>query len=93
MLVLYRRAGEGLVIKNAITGHTHDLDFMYNKPPYSFYMLNGERIRKPEKDCFYIDDDYEIMIIVVEAGKAVRIGIDAPDHWDIARKESLNLTA
>lgn len=87
MLILYRKSGEGIEIKNKISGDLFDFDFLYNRSGKTTYRINGELRTIDEREPFYVDDNSEVMTIVIQAEQSIRIGIDAPEHFQIRRKE------
>ncbi len=87
MLILYRKSGEGIQVRNRTTGELFDFDFLFNKSPINYYRINGETVEKNEKASFYLDSNREIMCMVIYTDSSIRVGIDAPRNFQIRRKE------
>lgn len=87
MLILYRKPGEGVEIKNKLNGRRYDFDFMYNEGDLSHYRINGEEKTKGANQPFYLDDDEEVLVIIINCESSVRLGIDGPRYWNVRRKE------
>lgn len=87
MLILYRKAGQGIEIKNKQTGDTYDFDFICNSNPIIKCKVNGKEKGQSERYPFYLDEDKEVMVIVIKSDLSVRVGVDAPRHYAIRRKE------
>ena len=87
MLILYRKSGQGIEIQNEVNKESFDFDFLYNRSGKTAYRINGDIKVVGEKEPFYLDDNAEVMVIVIQAEGAIRVGIDAPRHFNIRRKE------
>lgn len=87
MLILFRKPGQGIEVRNRVNGDRFDFDFMYRRAPSSFYRINGVECERNETAPFYLDENYEVMVVVVKLEGGARFGIDAPRHFDIRRKE------
>lgn len=87
MLILYRKSGQGIEVQNRVNKETFDFDFLYNRKGKTAYRINGEVKEIGEKEPFYLDPNAEVMVIIIQADNSIRVGIDAPKHWNIRRKE------
>lgn len=87
MLVLHRRYGQGLVVKNDKTLEEFDIDYMYTKGGAALLRVNEKEMLKKIGEPFYLDKSEEVMIISMFKDMSFRIAIGAPKCWNIRRKE------
>ena len=87
MLVLYRKSGQGIQVKNSVNGELFDFDFLFNDGDQSSYRVNGVKESRSAGAPFYLDANCEIMVVIINAEDAIRVGVDAPRHFKIRRKE------
>lgn len=87
MLMLFRKPGQGIEIKNKHTGKLCDFDFLYNENGLSHYRVNGQSSSMGQDEPFYLDEEKSVMVIIMHSDSSVRVGIDAPMEWIIRRKE------
>lgn len=87
MLILFRKSGQGIEVQNNVNREVYDFDFLYNKNGKTSYRINGQSKLIGDREPFYLDPNAEVMVIIIHADNAIRVGIDAPRHWNIRRKE------
>lgn len=87
MLILYRKSSQGIEVMNRVNKETYDFDFLYNRNGKTTYRINGEIKEIGEKEPFYLDNNAEVMVIVIQAENSIRVGVDAARHFEIRRKE------
>ena len=90
--MLYRKKGQSIRVKDPDNNiYTIRYDG-FNGDHLLIRLNNKETLRLHVLDEFYLDDDEKSMGIIIKHGKSnsggnIRIGIDAPKSWDIARGE------
>ena len=87
MLVFHRKPTQGVEVKNKNNLKTHDIDYLYSEHESVHLRIDGVEVVKHEKDKFYLDKSAEVLIVIIQNHDGFRIGIGAPRHWNIRRKE------
>lgn len=83
---IYRKKGESLRVRDP-DKNIHTVRFDGFNGQRLMFTVNGERVQEPIDGSFYIDSNQICMGIIIKYDGCVRIGIDAPKDWDIAREE------
>ena len=84
--MLYRKKGQSIKVRDP-DKQIYNIRFDGYNGDRLIFTIDGEYVQIPVKGEHYLDDREVVMIMPISYDGSLRLGIDAPSMWDIAREE------